>query len=196
MKDEIILYQPNETIQLEVHLQNDTVWLNRNQMAVLFDRDVKTIGKHINNALREELAPVGAKFATTQNSTVAKFAIVQKEGDRDVVRQVEFYSLDVIISVGYRVKSNRGIEFRRWANRVLKDYLLRGYAFNQRLADIEHKIDEQGVMLATHEQKIDFFVRTSLPPVEGIIRRGITKKNKVALHTWLLCTRCVSVWKN
>lgn len=100
-------------------------------MAVLFDRDVKTIGKHINNALQEELAPVVAKFAPTQNGTqavaknatvqnenptVAKFAIVQKEGNRTVIRQVEYYSLDVILSVGYRVKSPRGIEFRRWAN--------------------------------------------------------------------------------
>ena len=128
MTNEIVLYQPNDQLSLEVKVENDTVWLNRNQMAVLFDRDVKTIGKHINNALQEELAPVVAKFATTQggeptvaknatvqneNPTVAKFAIVQKEGDRTVVRQVEYYSLDVILSVGYRVKSSRGVEFRR-----------------------------------------------------------------------------------
>ena len=101
MKDEIVLYQPNDTIQLEVRVQDDTVWLNRNQMAVLFNRDVKTIGKHINNALREELAPVVAKIATT--ATDGKTYLV------------EYYSLDVILSVGYRVKSSRGIEFRRWA---------------------------------------------------------------------------------
>ena len=97
MKDEIVLYQPNEELSLEVKVENDTVWLNRNQMAVLFDRDVKTIGKHINNALREELAPTVAKNATLQNEspTVAKFAIVQQEGNRSVVRQVEYYSLDV-----------------------------------------------------------------------------------------------------
>ncbi len=131
MANEIVLYQPNDQLTLEVKVENDTVWLNRNQMAVLFDRDVKTIGKHINNALQEELAPVVAKFAPTQNGnptvaknatlqsgiqavaknatpyenpTVAKFAIVQQEGDRSVVRQVEYYSLDVILSVGYRVK--------------------------------------------------------------------------------------------
>lgn len=105
MTNEIVLYKPNEQLSLEVKVENDTVWLNRNQMAVLFDRDVKTIGKHINNALHEELAPTVAKNATLQkeNPTVAKFAIVQQEGDRSVVRQVEYYSLDVILSVGYRV---------------------------------------------------------------------------------------------
>ena len=144
MKDEIVLYQPNEQLSLEVKVENDTVWLNRNQMAVLFDRDVKTIGKHINNALREELAPTVAKNATLQNDnpTVAKFAIVQQEGNRSVVRQVEFYSLDVILSVGFRVKSSRGIEFRRWANRVLNELILRGYTINQRLLAVEDHVDK------------------------------------------------------
>ena len=112
---EIVLYQPDKEVKLEVRLENETVWLNRQQLAELFARDVKTIGKHINNALKEELADM---------ATVAKFAIVQKEGNREVIRQVEFYSLDVILSVGYRVKSSRGIEFRHWANQVLKDYML------------------------------------------------------------------------
>ena len=165
MKDEIVLYQPNEELSLEVKVENDTVWLNRNQMAVLFDRDVKTIGKHINNALREELAP-----------TVAKFAIVQQEGNRSVVRQVEYYSLDVILSVGYRVKSSRGIEFRRWSNRVLNEHILRGYTINQRLLAIEEHVDKSLMVherrLEAVEQKIDFFVRTSLPPVEGIFYDG------------------------
>ena len=128
MANEIVLYQPNEQMSLEVKLENETVWLNRQQLSILFDRDVKTIGKHINNALKEELYPVVAKSTTTgndstSNATVAKFAIVQKEGNREVIRQVEFYSLDVILSVGYRVKSSRGIEFRRWANQVLKVYM-------------------------------------------------------------------------
>ena len=123
MANEIVLYQPNEQMSLEVKLENETVWLNRQQLSILFDRDVKTIGKHINNALKEELYHVVAKSTTTgndstSNATVAKFAIVQKEGSREVIRQVEFYSLDVILSVGYRVKSSRGIEFRRWANQV------------------------------------------------------------------------------
>ena len=178
MKDEIVLYQPNEELSLEVKVENDTVWLNRNQMAVLFDRDVKTIGKHINNALREELAPTVAKNATLQNDnpTVAKFAIVQQEGNRSVVRQVEYYSLDVILSVGYRVKSSRGIEFRRWSNRVLNELILRGYTINQRLLAVEDHVDKslmaQERRLEAVEQKIDFFVRTSLPPVEGIFYDG------------------------
>lgn len=152
MANEIVLYQPNDQLTLEVKVENDTVWLNRNQMAVLFDRDVKTIGKHINNALQEELAPV-----------VAKFAIVQQEGDRSVVRQVEYYSLDVILSVGYRVKSPRGIEFRRWANNVLKEYVLRGYAVNQRLLAIEDRMDRKFSAIESElreqKEKIDFFVR-------------------------------------
>lgn len=95
-------------------------WLTRAQMADLFDRDVKTIGKHINNALKEEL----------DNSTVAKFATVQTEGGRTVERQVEHYNLDMIISVGYRVKSVRGVQFRKWANNVLREYIIKGYAVN------------------------------------------------------------------
>ena len=152
-KGEIVLYQPDDNIKLEVRLNEDTVWLNRQQMASLFQRDVKTIGKHIANALTEELegTPVVAKFATTA-----------ADGK---TYQVEYYNLDVIISVGYRVKSQRGVLFRKWANAVLKDYLLRGYAINQRLNNIERKIEE-------HDQKIDFFVRTSLPPVEGIFFDG------------------------
>ena len=181
MTNEIVLYQPNEQMSLEVKLENETVWLNRQQLSILFDRDVKTIGKHINNALKEELYPVVAKSTTTgndstSNATVAKFAIVQKEGNREVIRQVEFYSLDVILSVGYRVKSSRGIEFRRWANQVLKDYMLRGYAVNQRIIYAEEYLDKR---LRAHEkrienveQKIDFFVRTSLPPHQGIFYDG------------------------
>ena len=181
MTNEIVLYQPNEQMSLEVKLENETVWLNRQQLSILFDRDIKTIGKHINNALKEELRPVVAKSGTTgnestSNATVAKFAIVQKEGNREVIRQVEFYSLDVILSVGYRVKSSRGIEFRRWANQVLKDYMLRGYAVNQRIVHVEEYFDKR---LRAHEQrienveqKIDFFVRTSLPPHQGIFYDG------------------------
>ena len=181
MANEIVLYQPNEQMSLEVKLENETVWLNRQQLSILFDRDIKTIGKHINNALKEELRPVVAKSGTTgnestSNATVAKFAIVQKEGNREVIRQVEFYSLDVILSVGYRVKSSRGIEFRRWANQVLKEYMLRGYAVNQRIVYVEEYFDKR---LRAHEQrienveqKIDFFVRTSLPPQQGIFYDG------------------------
>lgn len=119
--NELVLFETKDKeIKLSVPLEQETVWLNRNQMADLFGRDVKTIGKHINNALKEEL----------DDSTVAKFATVQNEGRREVERNLEYYNLDMIISVGYRVKSRRGVEFRRWANNVLKQYILRGYAVN------------------------------------------------------------------
>ena len=181
MTNEIVLYQPNEQMSLEVKLENETVWLNRQQLSILFDRDVKTIGKHINNALKEELYPVVAKSTTTgndstSNATVAKFAIVQKEGNREVIRQVEFYSLDVILSVGYRVKSSRGIEFRRWANQVLKDYMLRGYAINQQMLAMEERIGRQlqdhTIQIHDLQEKVNFFVRTSLPPHQGIFYDG------------------------
>lgn len=121
-KNEIVLFETKDkSVSIPVMIENETVWLNRNQMADLFDRDVKTIGKHINNALREELE---------RETTVAKIATVQLEGEREVVREIEHYSLDVIISVGYRVKSLRGVEFRRWANSVLKKYIIQGYAVN------------------------------------------------------------------
>ena len=173
MKDEIVIYQPNETFQLEVHVQGDSVWLNRQQMALLFDRDVKTIGKHIKNALQEELKPVVANSAITQNleenPVVAIFATTAADGK---TYQVEYYNLDMILSVGYRVKSHRGVEFRRWANHVLKDYLLKGYAFNQRLQTIENRLEEHSLTLAEHNEKLDFFIRTSLPPKEGIFFDG------------------------
>ena len=150
---EIILYQPNDSLRLEVRLDGDNVWLNRSQLAELFDRDVKTIGKHINNALKEELdnVPVVAKFATTA-----------ADGK---VYQTEHYNLDMVISVGFRVKSRRGVDFRRWANTILKEYMLKGYSINQRLSELEKTV-------ALHSEKIDFFVRTSLPPVEGIFFDG------------------------
>ena len=142
MKNEIILFE-NQNVKLEVNMKDETVWLNREQLSKLFDRDVKTIGKHINNALNEEL----------DNSTVAKFATVQKEGQREVTREIEYYNLDMIISVGYRVKSQNGVIFRKWANKVLKDYIIKGYAVNQKrleylektikLIDIAGRIDTE-----------------------------------------------------
>ena len=142
-KNEIILFE-NQGVKLEVNLKDETVWLNRQQLSKLFDRDIKTIGKHINNALSEELKDI---------PTVAKFATVQKEGKREVTRNVEYYNLDMILSIGYRVKSDKGVIFRQWANRILKDYMLKGYAVNQRrleylektikLIDIANRIDER-----------------------------------------------------
>ena len=154
--NEIILYQPDGNISLEVRVENETVWLNRQQLALLFDRDVKTIGKHINNALKEELKRI---------PTVANFATVQQEGERLVTRDIEYYNMDMILSVGYRVKSQRGTQFRRWANSVLKDYILRGYAVNQRIERLEQRVSE-------HDRKIDDFVRTALPPTQGVFFDG------------------------
>lgn len=152
-KSEIVLYQPEGAVSLEVRLENDTVWLNRQQIAELFDRDIKTIGKHINNALREELTDI---------SVVAKFATTATDGK---VYQMEYYNLDMVLSIGYRVKSKRGVEFRQWANKVLKEYMLKGYAINQRIESLEKTV-------AAHSEKIDFFVRHSLPPIEGIFFAG------------------------
>ena len=153
---EIVLYQPDDSISIEVRISHDTVWLNRQQLAILFDRDVKTIGKHINNALKEELSEL---------ATIAKFATVQVEGFRIVNRTMEYYNLDMVLSVGYRVKSDRGIKYRRWANRVLKEFLLKGYSVNYRLEKLEQRVSKT-------EEKIDFFVRTSLPPQQGIFYDG------------------------
>lgn len=152
-RGEIVMYQPDSEVKLEVRLEDETVWLNRQQMSVLFDRDVKTIGKHVQNALREELSGI---------SVVANFATTAADGK---IYKVQYYNLDVILSVGYRVKSYRGVEFRRWASKILKEYLLKGYSVNQRLTQLEKRVSDT-------EEKIDFFVRTSLPPVEGIFYDG------------------------
>ena len=165
-QNQIILYHPNDTISLEVRLENETVWLSQAQIAELFERDRTVIGKHIKNCYKEgELDP---------NITCAKFAHMGIEGDQTY--EYTMYNLDVIISVGYRVKSIRGTQFRQWANKVLKEYLLRGYAVNQRINLLEDKIDrkfaEHEAKLENINQQIDFFVRTSLPPVEGVFHNG------------------------
>ena len=159
-KGEIVVYQPDEITRLDVRVENENVWLNRRQLSVLFGRDVKTIGKHIVNSLQEELKdlPVVANFATTASD--------------GKTYSVEHYNLDVILSVGYRVKSSRGIQFRRWANVILKEYMVRGYAMNFRIRQIEDTLLNHDQRLNEYGQKIDYFVRTSLPPVEGIFYDG------------------------
>lgn len=139
--------------QIEVKIEAETVWLNRQQISILFDRDIKTIGKHINNATKEELRGI---------AVVAKFATTAKDGK---VYQVEYYNLDMILSIGYRVKSSRGIEFRIWASSILKSYLLKGYALQNRVENIEKKIFEQ-------EHKIERLLSTSLPVTQGIFFDG------------------------
>ena len=157
-KGEIVMYQPDETIRLEVRMDGETVWLSANQMANLFDRDEKTIRKHINNVFSEEEVP---KNINTHFLRV------------DGVKQpVAFYTLDVIISVGYRVKSKRGTSFRQWANQVLKDYLLKGYSVNKSLQEVKTQLGTQDKRISLLEDKVNFFVRSSLPPVEGIFYDG------------------------
>lgn len=158
------MYQPDENVELEVRLEEETVWLTQQQMTLLFETTKQNVSLHINNIFKEEeLSPI---------STVKEYLTVQQEGKRLIKRSQKYYNLDVIISVGYRVKSRRGTQFRIWANKVLKDYLLKGYAINQRLTRIETQLENQQALLAEHSEKIDFFVRTSLPPVEGIFYNG------------------------
>ncbi len=155
---EIILYQPDETVKLEVRMENETVWLTQTQIAELFERDRTVITKHINNVFKEK--------ELEEKSNVQFLHIANSD------KPVKFFSLDVIISVGYRVKSFRGTQFRQWANSVLKEYLLKGYSVNQRLNDMGKELAEIKDTLYEHSKKIDFFVRTSLPPVEGIFFDG------------------------
>lgn len=161
-KGEIIMYKANDTVKLDVRLENETVWLTQAQMAELFERERTVITKHINNVFAE------AELTEESNVQNLHFAFSDKP--------VKVYSLDVIISVGYRVKSVRGTQFRQWANKVLKEYMMRGYAINQRVSALEDKVDrrlaEHDSRITKTEEKIDFFVRTSLPPVEGIFYDG------------------------
>ncbi|MBR6188267.1 MAG: virulence RhuM family protein [Prevotella sp.] len=161
---EIILYQPDETVRLEVRVEDETVWLSQQQMAELFGTGRQAITKHLQNIYEcEELK---------KDATSSILELVRKEGNRMVKRKIEFYNLDAIISVGFRVNTKRGIEFRQWANSVLKQYLLKGYAVNQRMFDIEQKVVEQGLEIKELRKKVDFFVRSSMPPVEGIFYDG------------------------
>ncbi|MBR6463579.1 virulence RhuM family protein [bacterium] len=182
MENEIIIYQPDETIKLDVRFENETVWLNRHQMAELFGRDIKTIGKHIANAMSEELS--------RDDSVVAKFATTANDGK---TYMVEYYNLDVILSVGYRVKSPNGILFRHWANTILKNYLMHGYAFNSRLnyveEKIEHKIIKQNKKIEILEEKVDFFIKTSLPPRQGVFYDGQVFDADVFLTKFILSAK-------
>lgn len=154
---EIIIYQTSDgSTALDVRLEQDTIWINRQQMAELFDRDIKTIGKHINNALKEELEGF---------STVAKFATVQQEGGRVVTRNVEHYNIEMITSVGYRVKSQRGTQFRIWANKVLKEYLIKGYAVKDTIKLEQYEELKQTIKVLANvldHKKLDYTEATGL----------------------------------
>jgi len=166
--NEIVLYQPNETIKLEVRVENDSVWLNQIQMSVLFGTGRQAITKHIKN--------IYACGELQKEATCSILELVRLEGSRNVTRQIEFYNLDVIISVGYRVNTISGIHFRQWATTVLKEHLLKGFSINARLTQMEDRIDRRlsahDQILKSHEEKIDFFVRTNLPPIEGVLFEG------------------------
>lgn len=150
----VVYHSEDGSIQLVVQLSDETVWLTQQQMMALFETSKQNVSLHINNIFREgELI---------KSAVVKDYLTTAADGKN---YRVQYYNLDVIISVGYRVKSKRGTQFRQWANQVLKDYLLRGYAINQRVARLEEKVAE-------HDKKIDFFVRTSLPPVEGVFYNG------------------------
>lgn len=160
MKEEIVVYQVDHlNTHIAVRVENESVWLNWNELAILFGRDVKTIGKHINNVLREELKDI---------PTVANFATVQDEGGRLIKRSIEYYNLDLIISVGYRVKSQRGIQFRIWANTILKDYLLKGYSINNRMNRIEDNVQQ----LVQKVNEIDIQINTNSIPNQGVFFDG------------------------
>ena len=152
--NEIVLFQPNDSISLEVMLNDDTVWLSLDQIAELFQRNKSTISRHIRNIFSES--------ELEQKSVVAKYATTASDGK---IYQVDYYNLDVIISVGYRVKSQRGTQFRIWATGVLKEYLLRGYSINNRMEKLEQRVGRI-------EESVEFFVRTALPPVQGIFYQG------------------------
>lgn len=163
---EIVLYQPDEAVKLEVRLEDDTVWLTQEQIAALFGTKRPAITKHLNNIYKSGELDV--------DSTCS---ILEHMGNDSKQKYItKYYNLDAILSIGYRVNSKNATLFRRWANSVLKDYLLKGYSINQRINQLENKIDSR---LATHDRqleeltnKVDFFVRTSLPPVEGIFFDG------------------------
>ena len=159
--NQIIVYQPNETVRLDVRLENETVWLTQEQMSQLFGRDQSVVARHIGNIFK------GGEL--NRDSVYAKNAYTASDGK---TYQVAFYNLDVVISVGYRVKSVQGTRFRQWATGVLKEYLIRGYAVNTRLAQLEDKVDRRLAKhddrLAALEQKVDFFVQTKEPPLQSI----------------------------
>lgn len=160
--NEIVVYQPDEMVNLQVRVEKDSVWLTQQQMSELFQRDRTVITRHINNVFAEK------ELGEKSNVQILHFA--------DSDRPIKLYSLDVIISVGYRVKSKRGTQFRIWANRVLKDYLLKGYAVNSRLNQLEQRVDkkllEHEQRISSNEKQVAFFVRTALPPVEGVFCDG------------------------
>ena len=167
-ENQIVVYQPNETVWLDVRLENETVWLTQARLGLLFGVDRTVINRHIHNIYKTgELE---------ETATCEKIAQVQNEGVRSISRVVPFYNLDMIIAVGYRVNSIQATRFRQWATVVLREYLLKGYAFNQRLGLMEDKMDRRLCRaesdIADLKEKVDFFVQTQTPPLQGVFYEG------------------------
>ncbi len=167
-QNRIILYRPNDTISLEVRLEDETVWLSQAQIVTLFNSTKSNISEHIKHIYTDK--------ELEKESTVRFFRTVQQEGKRTITRNIAYYNLDAIISIGFRVNTKQGILFRQWANKVLKEYLLRGYAINQRINLLEDKIDrkfaEHDAKIESLNKQVDFFVQTSIPPSEGVFHNG------------------------
>ena len=170
-ENQIVVYQPNETVRLDVRLENETVWLTQDQMSMLFGRDQSVIARHIGNIFKEgEL---------DKKVVYAKFAYTTRHGampGKTQATEAGFYNLDVVISVGYRVKSLQGTRFRQWATSVLKEYLLRGYSVNLRMNQLEdamhRNLAKQNERMVALEEKVDFFVQTQTPPLQGVFYEG------------------------
>ena len=179
--NEIVVYQTDDELRIDVRVEDKTVWLNQSQLSVLFGVTIPTVNYHIREILNcGELAAA---------ATIRKILIVRSEGARTVRRPVDFYNLDMIISVGYRVNSKRGVQFRQWATRVLTEHLLRGYTVNSRLNQLEDRTDrrllEHDRRIETLESKVDFFVKTQTPPLQGVFYDG------QLWDAWAFATRLV-----
>ena len=167
-ENQIVVYQPNETVRLDVRIENRTVWLTQKQMAELFGCSSENIIVHLKKIYREE--------ELSEAATAKENLVVQTEGNRTVSRKIRFYNLDAIISVGFRVNTKLGIQFRQWANGVIQSYLLKGYAINERLNMLEDRVDRR--MAKTEQdvvelkEKVDFFVQTQTPPLQGVFYDG------------------------
>ena len=175
MENEIVLYQPNESIKLDVRVEGDTVWLTQQQMSLLFNTSRNNVTLHIGNIFKEH--------ELEQNSVCKESLLTAQDGK---IYKTKFYNLDVIISVGYRVKSQAGTRFRQWATKILKEYMLRGYAVNQRIMAVEERVDNRLMAherrLEAVEDKIDFFVRTNIPPIEQVFFDGQFFEARVLLE--------------
>ncbi|MBQ4548669.1 MAG: virulence RhuM family protein [Bacteroidales bacterium] len=167
-KDEIIIYQPNDNTKIEVRLNDEMIWLSQPQIVQLFQSSKSNISEHIRN--------IYSQNELDKDSTVRIFRTVQTEGNRNVHRNITYYNLDMIISIGFRVNTKIGIHFRQWANNILKDNLIKGYSINKRIDyienKIEHKLQEHEAQLNKIDEQINYFVQKSLPPIQGVFYNG------------------------